>query len=597
MGIVVIDFGGQYAHLIANRIRRLRVYAEIRSPLVDARQLAEADGIILSGGPASVYDENAPAFNEEILYTSKPLLGLCYGHQLICQGFGGRVESGDVSEFGAAYLEVHKREELFDGLAERELVWMSHRDSVAQLPDGFSVYGATEDCPVAAMGDPIRRIYGLQFHPEVTHSEHGMQMLDNFLNLCGAARDWTMDQYIQQVKERVQKQTVGRKVFLLVSGGVDSSVAFLLLNQALGEDRVLGLHIDNGFMRKGETALVERLMKDSGFHNLQVVDASADFLRALECVAEPEEKRRLIGEEFLLVRDRALARLELDPEEWLLGQGTLYTDTIESGGTDNAVVIKTHHNRVGVIEELLAEGKLVEPLDQLYKDEARELGEKLGLPHHLVWRHPFPGPGLGVRALCSDGDERMSGLETAQSEAQDMAVKYGLDLEILPLRSVGVQGDSRTYAYPAVVLGNSDWSTLEELSTELTNSVTSINRVIYLLGPQDRPTQVLKKGYLTRDRLDLLREADAIVMDALERHDLLREVTQMPTVLVPLSSDGVQESIVLRPISTDDFMTARFSQLPKVFIDEVRDRLLSLEGIEAVFYDITHKPPGTVEWE
>ncbi|MEC7281089.1 MAG: glutamine-hydrolyzing GMP synthase, partial [Verrucomicrobiota bacterium] len=351
--------------------------------------------------------------------------------------------------------------------------------------------------------DPVRRIYGLQFHPEVTHSEHGMQMLDNFLTLCGAARDWTMDQYIEQVKQRVQKQTAGRKVCLLVSGGVDSSVAFLLLNQALGEDRVLGLHIDNGFMRKGETALVERLMKDSGFHNLQVVDASADFLRALEGVAEPEEKRRLIGEEFLLVRDRALARLELDPDEWLLGQGTLYTDTIESGGTDNAAVIKTHHNRVGVIEELLAEGKVVEPLDQLYKDEARELGEKLGLPHHLVWRHPFPGPGLGVRALCSDGDERIISLETAQSEAQEMAGKCGLDLEILPLRSVGVQGDSRTYAHPAVVSGDSDWATLEELSTELTNSFTSINRVIYLLGPQERPTQGIKKGYLTRDRLDL----------------------------------------------------------------------------------------------
>jgi GMP synthase (glutamine-hydrolysing) len=338
-------------------------------------------------------------------------------------------------------------------------------------------------------------------------------------------------------------------------------------------------------------------MKDEGFHNLKVVDASEEFLRALEGVAEPEEKRRLIGEEFLLVRDRALADLELDPEEWLLGQGTLYTDTIESGGTDNAAVIKTHHNRVGVIEKLLAEGKVVEPLDQLYKDEARELGEKLGLPHHLVWRHPFPGPGLGVRALCSDGVEGALGLEKEEQAAAKIAAQFGLTLEILPLQSVGVQGDSRTYAHPAVVAGDSDWKTLEALSTELTNNFSAINRVIYQLGPQERPKQQVKRGYLTRDRLDLLREADAIVMQALESHDLMLEVTQMPTVLVPLSSDGVQESIVLRPISTDDFMTARFSELSDAFIDEVRDKLLALEGIEAVFYDITHKPPGTVEWE
>ena len=247
--------------------------------------------------------------------------------------------------------------------------------------------------------------------------------------------------------------------------------------------------------------------------------------------------------------------------------------------------------------ELLAEGKVVKPLDQLYKDEARELGEKLGLPHHLVWRHPFPGPGLGVRVLCSDGDENLQGIEAAQEEAKQVAGQFGLAPEVLPLRSVGVQGDSRTYAHPAVVSGASDWKTLEALSTELTNNYAEINRVIYLLGPEVRPQQKIKRGYLTRDRLDLLRYADAIVMEALETHDLMREVTQMPTVLVPLSSDGQQESIVLRPISTDDFMTARFSELSKEFIDEVRDKLLALEGIEAVFYDITHKPPGTVEWE
>ncbi len=601
MSIVVLDFGGQYAHLIANRIRRLRVHAEIRSPETAIADLQDADGLILSGGPASVYDPEAPAYNPDILSMGKPMLGLCYGHQLLCHRLGGQVEMGTTHEFGAAYLHVDKAEGVLAGLDARERVWMSHRDHVAALPPGFAVLGATEDCPVAAMGDAERKIYGLQFHPEVTHTVRGMDILDNFAALCGAERNWTMERYTEETIERLQEQAQGRNVFLFVSGGVDSSVAFLLLNRALGAERVLGLHIDNGFMREGETTMVERLMKGAGLHNLEVVDASAEFLAATEGIADPEEKRQRIGEEFIRVRDRALAALALDPDEWLLGQGTLYTDTIESGGTENAAVIKTHHNRVGVIDQLLAEGKVVEPLDQLYKDEARTLGETLGLPHHLVWRHPFPGPGLAVRALCSDGpdaEDADSGLalETV-AEAQKVAATFGLALDVLPLLSVGVQGDSRTYAHPAVVTGQREWKTLEALSTELTNNFPSINRVIYLLGPTPRPQQNLKAGYLTRDRLDLLRQADAISMEALERHGLMEEVTQMPTVLLPLSSDGVQESVVLRPIATSDFMTARFCPLPQAFLDDVCERLLALAGIEAVFYDITHKPPGTVEWE
>ena len=597
MSIVVLDFGGQYAHLIANRIRRLRVHAEIRSPETAVADLQDADGLILSGGPASVYDPQAPAYNPEILAMGKPMLGLCYGHQLLCHRLGGQVERGTTHEFGAAYLQVHKAEGVLGGLDARERVWMSHRDHVAALPPGFTVLGATEDCPVAAMGDAERKIYGLQFHPEVTHTVRGMDILDNFAMLCGAERSWTMERYIEQVIERIQQQAKGRNVFLFVSGGVDSSVAFLLLNRALGAERVLGLHIDNGFMREGETALVERLMKGAGLHNLEVVDASTEFLAATEGIADPEEKRLRIGEEFIRVRDRALAALALDPDEWLLGQGTLYTDTIESGGTENAAVIKTHHNRVGVIDQLLAEGKVVEPLDQLYKDEARTLGETLGLPHHLVWRHPFPGPGLAVRVLCSEGPSAENLAPETVAEAQKVASTFGLALDVLPLRSVGVQGDARTYAHPAVVSGQSEWKTLEALSTELTNNFPSINRVIYLLGPIPRPQQSLKAGYLTRDRLDLLRRADAISMEALERHGLMEEVTQMPTVLLPLSSDGVQESVVLRPIATSDFMTARFCTLPQAFLDDVCERLLALAGIEAVFYDITHKPPGTVEWE
>ncbi len=604
MGIVVLDFGGQYAHLIANRVRRLHVWAEIRPPDTPVEELARADGLILSGGPSSVYADDRPPFEEAVLSTGQPILGLCYGHQLLCHALGGRVERGERMEYGAASLEVTAATGVLAGLGPREPIWMSHRDRVEEIPPGFEVLGRTGDCPVAAMGHEDRRIYGLQFHPEVTHTESGMRILDNFLDLCGCERDWTMEGFIDRSMEGLKAQARGRKVFLLVSGGVDSTVCFLLLNRALGTGRVLGLHIDNGFMRKGETAAVESLLKESGFSNLRVVDASAAFLTRVAGIADPEAKRLAIGEEFIEVRDRVLADLDLDPDQWLLGQGTLYTDTIESGGTDHAEVIKTHHNRVGVIERLLAEGKVVEPLSQLYKDEVRELGEKLGVPHHLVWRHPFPGPGLAVRCLCAGPG---AGQDDAVGEPPPLDVP-GLTAEVLPLRSVGVQGDGRTYAHPALLSasgaaflpgegGGPSWDDLERASTELTNSTDRVNRVLFQLGPERRLSQSPREAYLTTERLDLLREADAIVMEALDRRNLMPRLTQMPTVLVPLSSDGVSESIVLRPVTTEDFMTARFGRLPADFLREVTGRLLALEGVEAVYYDVTHKPPGTVEWE
>ena len=603
-GIAVLDFGGQYAHLIANRIRRLNVYAETLPPDTHPDRLRNVRGIVLSGGPASVYAEDRPPFDPQVAACGLPLLGLCYGHQLLCHHLGGRVEPGDRMEFGAASLRVLSATGVLGGLSPVEQIWMSHRDTVAEMPPGFERLGETDDCPVAAMGDPERRIWGMQFHPEVTHTESGMRILDNFLDLCGCERTWTMENFIGESVASLRERCAGRKLFLFVSGGVDSSVCFLLLNRALGSDRVLGLHIDNGFMRKNETATVAGLMRESGFENLKVVDAGREFLAAVAGVSDPEVKRRRIGDEFIRTRDRALEDLALDPEEWLLGQGTLYTDRIESGGTAHAETIKTHHNRVPVIEQLLAEGEIVEPLGDLYKDEVRELGEKLGLPRRLVWRHPFPGPGLAVRVLCSDGVEEngAAGLRLPD-EAAAAVSGSGMTADLLPLRSVGVQGDGRSYAHPVRISGPGaapgaiDWDLLERLSTELTNTVPQVNRVVLQLGPEKRPDQRLKEGYLTRERLDLLREADAIAMEALERHGLMAAVTQMPAVLVPLSSDGRRESIVLRPVTTDDFMTARFDRLPEAFLTEVTGKLLALGGIEAVYYDITHKPPATVEWE
>ena len=305
-GIAVLDFGGQYAHLIANRIRRLHVFAEIFPPDAPVDALSGLDGIILSGGPSSVYAPDRPPFNSAILDSGLPILGLCYGHQLLCHELGGVVQPGNIMEFGAARLQVAKAEQILAGLGADERIWMSHCDTVVEIPEGFEVLGTTDDCPIAAMGHRDRRIYGLQFHPEVTHTEHGMQVLENFIELCGCARDWTMENFIDDSVKALSDQAGDRNVFLLVSGGVDSTVCFLLLNRALGTDRVLGLHIDNGFMRKGETALVERLLNESGFSNLRVVDASEEFLGRVAGVAEPELKRNAIGEEFIEVRDRVL---------------------------------------------------------------------------------------------------------------------------------------------------------------------------------------------------------------------------------------------------------------------------------------------------
>ena len=596
-GIAVLDFGGQYAHLICNRIRRLGVYAEVYLPTVSPSELSGARGIVFSGGPASVYDENPPDYDPGHLRAGLPILGLCYGHQLICRDLGGAVSPGSVREYGSAMLKIHGDSSLFEGLSASEVVWMSHGDTVARLPEGFRAVGETEDCPAAAVEDPDRRIYGLQFHPEVAHTPRGMDILDNYLRICEAPRTWTMAGYLDTAIAEIRAQVGDRNVFLLVSGGVDSSVAFILFNRALGESRVQGLHIDTGFMRKGETAEVEAFLTREGFANLEIVDASEDFLGGVEGVVEPEEKRQAIGKAFLEVKDRVIDGLGLDSKNWLLGQGTLYPDTIESGGTAHSALIKTHHNRIDLVEELIAKGLVIEPLSHLYKDEVRDLGTQLGLPESLVWRHPFPGPGLAVRCLCTTGEAPSGDLLEAQDLATETAGECGLELRILPVKSVGVQGDFRTYSYPALISGDADWETLEQVSTRLTNSVRGINRVVYLLTPKALPQQRIKRAYLTRRRLDLLREADSLAMDGLSRAGLMKEVSQMPSVLLPLTSDGYQETLVLRPVYTPDFMTARFAELPREFLSDLALEIVRLDGIEAVLFDITHKPPGTVEWE
>lgn len=603
--IAVVDFGGQYAHLIATKVRKHRVLAEIRQPEDPIEAFAHTRGIILSGSPSlSAFGEDS-AYNKGIYGLDVPILGFCFGHQEIAKQYGGKVSHGR-QEWGRADLHITREHALFAGLKPIEQVWMSHFDSVDEIgPEfvelGYSVLGES-GAPhryAAIASDSLRR-YGFQYHPEVDDTLHGDEMIGNFvLGICGCSPSWTMERYLDEQVERVRRQVDGRSVFLLASGGVDSTVAAYLFRRALAPEQLHLLHIDNGLMRKDESAQVVRMLGGLGIgENLHFVDAGDDFLGALEGLVEPERKRKAIGNTFIEVFEREARRLHL--ESHLLGQGTIYPDTIETGGTKRADTIKTHHNRVPIIEEMIAAGKVVEPLVDLYKVEVRELGEKLGVPADLIARHPFPGPGLGVRLLCSDGAPALDGeaLGAVQSKVDPLLLPFGLQGRVLPLKSVGVKADLRSYESPVLLHGAADWDTLEEAAGTLFKSVPGINRCVWsLAGPLPARFEVVAAS-VSRERLDLLREVDAIVTEGLLRHGLYGEVWQCPVVLAPLKVDGRgAECCILRPIRTERGMTASPARLPMAMLTEAAEAILAFPAIGLVAYDVTSKPPGTIEWE
>jgi len=585
--IVVIDFGGQYAHLIANRLRRLGVYSEIQDPEVSIDALKSYKGIILSGGPMSVYDKEAPSCDPKLFELGVPVLGICYGHQLMQHLLGGKVVPGKAKEYGLSTLTLKEPVGVFKSLPQSSRAWMSHGDTVEEMAPGFEEVAVTDDCKNSALADLSRHFYGVQFHPEVTHTEAGMPIFDEFLKLCQVSRDWTIEQFIEEEIEAIKKKIGDKKVFLLVSGGVDSSVCFALLEKALGKDRVYGLLVDHGLMRLDEATRVKEVLSQAGFDNLHLANKQDVFLTALQGIAEPEAKRKIIGDLFWEVKEDVAEELQLNPDEWIMGQGTIYPDTIETGGTKHASKIKTHHNRVDLVQKMIDAGKVIEPIAQLYKDEVRELGEKLGLPHDLVWRHPFPGPGLGVRILCSE---------------KAMTVDYEPDADYykLPIKSVGVQGDFRTYSHPALLKGIVD-EDHEKAATSLINSDPDINRAVVLVDANfegELHQVVLKEAYLNEERVALLQRADEIVTRTFHEMGLYAKVWQFPVVLVPLAFNGVgEESIILRPVESIDAMSASVGKLPKAFYEKVSQEILEDKLISVVLLDITNKPPGTIEWE
>jgi len=572
--IIVLDAGGQYCHLITRKIRDLGVYAEVRPSETPAAELASAKGLIISGGPSSVYDPHSPTVDPAIFFQGQAVLGICYGQQLMAHLLGGHVRAGEKGEFGLATLELDSTTDpLFSGLGGQQQIWMNHRDVVAGVPDGFSVVGRTATCAAAAVAAPARNLYGVQFHPEVVHTTRGKELLANFVfRICHCEKDWDPSHRVPIIEQEIRDCVGARNVFFFVSGGVDSSVALALCTRALGEARVRGVYVDTGLMREGETDFVRRLP------GIAVEDAQEQFLTALAGVTDPEQKRHIIGEEFVEVQERVIEARRLLDEHWILGQGTIYPDTIESGGTAKAALIKTHHNRVAGIQKLIDAGLIVEPLKALYKDEVREVGRELGLPAELLERHPFPGPGLAIRCLCSDFDAPVR--ETAEGW-------------VAPVHSVGVQGDSRSYA-PVLAIDRLDHAH----ATELINRLTDVNRVIAVIATRAPVAHMqVRACSLTARRLERLRAADAFVRQISHRSGFDQRIWQFPVILIPLGTAEAPDSIVLRPVDSVDGMTAQSVAMPAALLDEISSGLLSQEGIAGVFYDLTHKPPGTIEWE
>jgi GMP synthase (glutamine-hydrolysing) len=594
--IAVVDFGGQYAHLIARRIRALGVYSELYAPdSFHPDEHPEVVGVVLSGGPASV-TEATPRLRFDLARPRVPVLGLCFGHQLIARELGGQVTAGAAPEYGLAEIRCRPGARLFRGLDPVQPVWMSHGDHVEALPAGLVATASSDRLAIAAFESAVAPVFGFQFHPEVTHTRHGASMLRNFLEVCGAPPSWNAETLADSLVQRIRREAGARTLFLLLSGGVDSLVCLALCVRAVGPDRVRSLHVDTGLMRLNESSEIVQAVADLGYRNLAVAEAQSLFLGRLAGISEPEAKRAIIGELFVEVLHAELGRHPIG-DDWMLVQGTIYPDTIESGGTERAARIKTHHNRVAQIERLIQQGRVIEPLVDLYKDEVRSVGRQLGLPARLVDRHPFPGPGLAIRVLGSDG-RAPEGYDRDRGIVEQLAASIGARGLVLPVRSVGVQGDSRTYRHPAVLCAPTGlwpgWTALKGCAAEVVNRVPSINRVLLHLGTLAPDALCLRVCSLEQERLDLLRRVDAVVRDGTSA---LADIWQIPVVALPLFDGEGRQAFVVRPVCSLDAMTADVFEMEPASLQALIASVGQISGVGAIFYDLTTKPPATIEWE
>jgi GMP synthase (glutamine-hydrolysing) len=494
--ILILNFGSQFTHLISRRFRELRVYSEIKLPYrVKDEELKRADAIVLSGGPDCVNEKKIP-FNKKIFTIGKPILGLCYGHQLIAHEFGGKVIQGKTREYGSTKIKIIDKSNIFSGLNDSEIVWMSHGDTVTDLPYGFKTIGESATCRNAAIANPSKKIFGLQFHPEVYHTEHGMKILENFLNYCNITRDWKIENQKLKIIAEIKDKVKNDSVVMGVSGGVDSLVSSFLIKKAVN-DRIYCVFVNTGLMRKNEARYVQKVYNELGFENFEVVDASKLFLQRLMGISNPEEKRKIIGHIFIEVFEKKVEELKkTNLYISFLGQGTIYPDRIESAQpSKTAAKIKSHHN-LTLPEKMRL--KLVEPLKNLYKDEVRKLGLELGIKKEYLYRHPFPGPGLAIRILGGIDEEKLAILREADFIFTQELKKSGEYEKVwqslaalIPVKTVGVMGDSRTYEYMIALRAvtsrdgmTADWAKLpnnllEKVSNRIVNEVKGVNRIVY----------------------------------------------------------------------------------------------------------------------
>jgi GMP synthase (glutamine-hydrolysing) len=629
--IALLDCGAQYTKVIDRRIREFNVATEIFPVDVKAADLGrDFSGIILSGGPNSVYEADAPQCDPAIFEMGLPVLGICYGMQLMNQNFGGSVLPSPTKEYGETEITVETSCVLFEGLQAAQHVLMSHGDSVGEPAQGFEVVGTSMSTHhhqvVAAIQNAQKRFYGVQFHPEVELSVNGGKMLENFLyKACGLTGAFNLSHRLEDTLENI-RATVGEKnVFVLVSGGVDSSVTAALLLKALRPEQVFAVHIDSGMMRANESDLVCEALKAIGLLHLDRVDAESVFLNAttemdgkligpLNQTLDPEAKRRIIGDVFYHLITEAIRQSGLNLDETFIAQGTLRPDLIESGNREissQAHTIKTHHNDVPLIQEQRKKGLIIEPNRDLHKDEVRKVGSMLGLPEALIMRHPFPGPGLGIRVLCAEKPYLTNDYDSVNAELQELAKSEGFEALLLPVQSVGVQGDSRSYRYLAAIKGDlqkADWTQIRSLAQKIPNRIHAINRVALLLNEKSLPGQLktVTPTLLNPVTLEKLRVLDHMVSESFKAQGIHDLISQLFTVLLPIDSDfgnnhPARHSVVIRAVITCDYMTARpaalGSEIPMSFIRNLAEELSAQPNVDWVLYDITSKPPATVEWE
>ena len=614
--LAILDCGGQYTKVIDRRVRELGVKSEIFPISVKSDELKDYQSIILSGGPNNIGESQRLNFDKNIFELGIPVLGICYGMQLLSDHFGGVVDSNTKKEYGQCEVIINNKVPLFEGLEEIQQVLMSHGDTVKVLPDGFEIIAKSGN-EIAGVGSINRKMYGVQFHPEVDLTENGMKILENFIRkVAGYKEVYALEDRIETSIKMIKEKVGDNKVICLVSGGVDSAVTAALLLKALNPDNIYAIHIDSGFMRKNESDIVCENLKKLGMKNLIRENAKDIFMNIVVQTEEgpigplfletdPERKRRIIGEAFIEVANHVIERLGLDKEKTFIAQGTLRPDLIESGNPDIsgfAHKIKTHHNDVAIVREARKKGLIVETNSDWHKDEVRRVARKLGLDEEIASRQPFPGPGLAIRLICHD--KLTEAVITSEEVSKLAEILNGTEEKgyILPIKSVGVQGDARSYRNLCLMAGNKldfDWKELTSKAKEITDTITTINRVGYILNKEKFDENVKCFHMKMEDEnIDLLRELDYIVTSTLADC----KVNQTFAVLIPV---GITKkySVAIRTFVTNDFMTGRPGILGlEIPLDKIKYIVNEIENkfgdkIEFIIYDVTSKPPATTEWQ